>query len=57
MRFTPALLRRLVTLHKQAVAEGRESFAFQGGELDTRYAGYLLQFLGPKLIPENGRQR
>mgnify|MGYP003334147348 CR=1 FL=1 len=39
---------RLVIEHKYAVEKGRSSFIFDGQEMVTDYAKYLIQFLEPK---------
>jgi hypothetical protein len=39
---------RLVIEHRYAVEKGHKSFIFDGEELVTDYAKYLIQFLEPK---------
>lgn len=45
---------RLVIEHKYAVEKGHTSFMFDGQELVTDYAKYLIQFLEPK-FKTNGK--
>jgi hypothetical protein len=50
--FTVAVLRRLIEAHRQAVEAGRDSFTFNEGEFDVGYAGYLIEYLAPRLLRE-----
>lgn len=43
--FTPAKAKVLRKLYKRAVAEKQESFMFEGREMLTSYAKYMIEFL------------
>ena len=41
----PETLTRLRRAYDQAVSANQSQFVFDGNEFDTRYAGYLLQYV------------
>ena len=55
--FDEATFDRLVIEHKYAVEKGRSSFMFDGNELVTDYAKYLIQFLEPKFKKHDGQNK
>ncbi len=46
--FTPELFQKLRTSYLSAVQNGVEVFKFEGHDLLTSYAKYLIQYLTPK---------
>jgi len=49
MVFTPELVKKLRERHAKAVEMECDLFMFEGQELDTSYAGYLLEYLDLKM--------
>lgn len=48
LEMTPALRDDLRQSYQQALSEGAEEFTWQGHDLLTSYAGYMLDFLDIK---------
>lgn len=48
MVFTKAVLKRLIASHDKAVKEGVAQFNFEGQDLVTDYAKYLIEYLKGK---------
>jgi hypothetical protein len=48
INFDREKLRRLKTAYDRAVKQGNESFMFDGNELLTAYAKYLIEYLTDK---------
>lgn len=46
--FTPALFRKLKHCYKKAVTEKKDMFVFDGREILTAYAKYLIEYLETK---------
>jgi hypothetical protein len=49
VNFTPDKLQQLIKEYENAVKLGKESFVFEGSELLTSYAKYLIEYLKTQL--------
>ena len=49
INWTRPMFARFKIAHKKAVDEKKESFMFDGNEVVTSYAKYLIEYLGGKL--------
>jgi hypothetical protein len=52
VEFDEAKRKRLRKAHNRAIKVGNRSFIFDELEYDTRYAGYLLEYLDMKMKPQ-----
>jgi hypothetical protein len=48
INFTPHLFRKLKTAYRNAIRQGQDVFIFEGNEILTQYAKYLIEYLQTK---------